>query len=280
MKIDDVYPEWVPPAVAEMAELLRPEPFSEVLAKDFEVWSRLVFDPRMDALWGVLYKPKRIRSRATQEFLYPACLTNVSIAARIRQQISKIRKKGLGLTKWDARLLKSLEDEVAWMENEKDALADPRWNEQDKGARLFFYHAYHAALFRKVIFLSDLEAKTNELRDVAERSRNDADILNSFRIETEAHRLSEIADDCDRKAQNILPDRNPDGSKFIPGVDDPWIITRRRGDLELRTFLVDLSDPTVNIFGKRFCGTLATVSNVAFNRQDVTREQVREMLRR
>jgi hypothetical protein len=49
--------------------------------------------------------------------------------------------------------------------------------------------------------------------------------------------------------------------------------------LKLRAFVADLSITTTLLFRKELHSTLATVANVVFNRQDVTRSKIREMLR-
>ena len=67
---------------------------------------------------------------------------------------------------------------------------------------------------------------------------------------------------------------------MLPGDgDNPWIITRQNEDVELRSFVIDLSIRTTMLFQKELHSTLATVANVVFNRQDLTRSRVREMLR-
>ena len=128
------------------------------------------------------------------------------------------------------------------------------------------------------------EAKVSTLQKVAMRLRSDAAILSSLRMEREARKLQHLASDCEDEAFNILPNQQipseqNDGHPFSLQTDDPWIITRRRGDLELRTFVENLSIITGTLFGKTLHGTLATVANVRFNREDVTHRKVWEMLR-
>ena len=52
-----------------------------------------------------------------------------------------------------------------------------------------------------------------------------------------------------------------------------------KGDTQLKTFIIDLSIPTVSLFGKYLYGSLATVANVVFASKNVTHEKVREILR-
>jgi hypothetical protein len=177
-----------------------------------------------------------------------------------------------------------LEAEAALVEGEYDPPADPKWSEQDRAVQLFLRRAYEAALNHELVFLSDLEAKVSKLQNVAKRLRSDSAVLSLLGMEREARKIQRIASDCDYEAFNILPNQGipseqNDGPFFNLKTDDPWIITRRRGDLELRTFLANLSVITGTLFGQALYGTLATVANVRFNREDVTHRKVWEMLR-
>jgi hypothetical protein len=270
------FPNWLLllPAVIHAAEQLHSELASEKNpAEALELWSRLVFDSRMKGVWQELYKKKRDRHKATKEFFYPACLTNASDAARKRRRALELRKKSGPKTVSEADLL---EAEAAVLESLYDPPADPRWSEQDRAVQLFLRRAYEASLDHELVFLSDLEAKASKLQKVAKRQRSGAAILSSLGMECEAQKLQQIASDCDDEAFNILP---YDGVHFSLQTHDPWVITRRRGDLELRTFVANLSIITEPLFGKTLHGTLATVANVRFNRKDVTQRTVWEMLR-
>jgi hypothetical protein len=174
-----------------------------------------------------------------------------------------------------------LEAEAALLEGLYDPPADPRWSEQDRGVQRFLLRAYEAALNHELVFLSDLEAKVSTLQKVAMRLRSDAAILRSLKLGREARKLQHLASDCEDEAFDILPisSEQDDGHPYSLQTDDPWIITRRRGDLELRTFVANLSIITGTLFGKTLHGTLATVANVRFNREDVTHRKVWEMLR-
>jgi hypothetical protein len=264
------FSKWVPAAVVEAAERLYAQLASEQdPAKAEKVLSRLTSDPRMKRVWDELYKKKRFEHQATDEFLHAASVTNASHAAASRQRASELRKAGGADNQRDADLL---EAEAAVLESEGDPPTDPRWSEQDRAAQFLLHHAYRAVLDFKPVFLSDVVANVNTLRSLAERLRKDAAILRSLDLELNARKLDEIASDCDEEAWNIDP------SRLEPG-DDPWIITRRTGDIRLKTFIIDLSIPTVSMFGKYLYSTLATVANVVFASNNVTHEKVREILR-
>jgi hypothetical protein len=272
------FPKWVPPAVIDAAKQIHAETASEenpVEAEEF--WSRLVFDPRMERVWKELYKKKRIHYKPTEEFAHPACMTNASIAARNRRLALELRQQDGRKNKSEADFLDA---EAALLEGEYDPPADPRWSEQERAMQLFLLRAYQAALDHELVYLSDLEAKVRKLQNVAKRLRSDAAILSSFGMEREARKLKNIASHCDDEAFNILPyDDENSAHSWSLKTDDRWIIVRRQGDLELRAFVVSLSIITGTLFRKILYGTLATVSNVRFDRQDVTAEKVREMLR-
>jgi hypothetical protein len=264
------FSKWVPAAVVEAAERLYAQLASEQdPAKAEKVLSRLTSDPRMKRVWDELYKKKRFEHQAADEFLHAARVTNASHAAASRQRASELRKAGGADKQRDADLL---EAEAAALESEGDPPTDPRWSEQDRAAQFLLHHAYRAALDFKPVFLSDVVANVNTLRSLAERLRKDAAILRSLDLELNARKMDEIASDCDEEAWNIDPNR------LEPG-DDPWIITRRTGDIRLKTFIIDLSIPTVLLFGKYLYSTLATVANVVFASNNVTHEKVREILR-
>jgi hypothetical protein len=276
------FPNWVPPAVIDAAKQLHSELASEENpAEALELWSRLMFDSRMKRVWQELYKRSHKRHKATEEFFHPACITNASDAARKRRRALELREKGGPKNVSEADLL---EAEAALVEGEYDPPADPKWSEQDRAVQLFLRRAYEAALNHELVFLSDLEAKVSKLQNVAKRLRSDSAVLSLLGMEREARKIQRIASDFDYEAFNILPNQGipseqNDGPFFNLQTDDPWIITRRRGDLELRTFLANLSVITGTLFGQALYGTLATVANVRFNREDVTHRKVWEMLR-
>jgi len=90
-------------------------------------------------------------------------------------------------------------------------------------------------------------------------------------MNSDARKLGEVAADCDDEVWNLEPNKSR--------ADDPWIITRDRGDSNVRTFVVDLSIPTHLLFGKSLYGQLAAVANVVFSRDGITGLKVQEWLR-
>jgi hypothetical protein len=268
------FPEWLPSAAVrhEASELWIKLLTEKDPAKSEEVLRRLISHRLMKRVWKVLYETKRI-DLPTKEFRYPACVLNASLAARNRQLAADIRNK-VGLK--DLREAKFLEAEAAMLERLRDPPADPSWTEQDLAAQRFLRHAYRDYLDLRPVFLSDLKVKSNCYRKVAGVFRQQADTLQSLGAEFDAEEFKALAQEYDKKAADMLP---RDG-------DDPWIITRKPQDfelqpqdVELRSFVIDLSSTATKLFGQELHSTLANVANVVFNRQDVTRSKVRELLR-
>ena len=262
------FPDWLKnPAVQHAAsELWAKLPAEKDPAKSEEVLWRLISDRRMDRVWRELYKQSRGDYPPTKQYSNPAYVTNASWAAVKRRLASELRNRA-GMR--NEREAKFLEAEAALLERLGDPPADPKWGEQDRGVQHFLRHAYRNFLDLKPVFLSDLKAKMNKLREVTEGLHHQAATLQSLGKESDAQKLEEIASDCEKDARNMIPKNG----------DDPWVITRQSEDVELRAFVIDLSIATTILFRKELHSTLATVANVVFNRQDVTRSKVREILR-
>lgn len=271
---------WVPAAIADAARRLYAEiETGEKAAEAAEVLCRLYSDARMEGVWNELYK-RRSGSFPVNEFVHPARISNASMAAVNRQRACQLRNNGDAVSGDEARLL---EAEAELLEAEPDPI-DPKWSEQDRAVQIFLTNAYRNALDIRPVFLSDIQSNIKKLGEIAESLRNHAATLQSIGMKDESRQLTEVADNCDEEIESIDPSRNNAAGRnqathFRPHADDPWIITRERGDPELRTFIVDLSITTISCFGTPLYGTLATVANVVFSRDDITQSKVREMLR-
>ena len=231
--------------------------------------SRLISDSRMKRVWTELYKKNRpSKYQTTEEFLHPARVTNATWAAVHRRQAADLRQKGGKRNADQARLL---EAEAAFEERQGDPPRDPSWTEQDRGVQLFVYHSFHSTIDIELTFYSNILAKVNKLRDLAESLRRQASILRSFKQEKKARQLEELAMDHEDEAYNLLPPRK--GSGFAPQADDPWVLRRDRGDSEIRTYVTLLSTTTSMIFNDSLFGVLAIVANVVHERNDVTRQR-------
>ena len=256
-------PAWLAP-IEDKAKLLR---FSaaeeENPAKAREVLSRLMSDERMKSVWKVLYT----KSHLTGEYKYRGRVTSASIATDLRQRARELRREGPFINEREAR---TLEFEANLTEKIEDLPTDPRWSEQDRAAQILLFHIYKNALNTSPLFRADFEAKCKKLREISKSLQIHAKVLYSFKLHENAAVLEKIAANCENEAR--LND---------PGTfdDDPGIINRRSGDDHLRTFINALSFITLLIFRNHLYSSLAKIANVVFERDDVTKEKVREMLR-
>ena len=177
-----------------------------------------------------------------------------------------------------------LEFEARLIEVRPDEPTDPSWSEQDRAAQLFLSGAYRAALNTEPQLVSDIQAKVSKLRSVAKTLRKLAAELQSVGIhvtEIYAEKLREVAADCDDDAKVMTP--SP--------ANEPWLVTRKRGDLRRKPFVAKLAYTSQLLFMKTLHNTIANVTNVVFSSQSanligderrqvqLTGEDVRQMLR-
>jgi hypothetical protein len=256
---------WVPPAIGETALRLHRMFAAEEKSDGLAALSRLISDPRMKVVWREFYKKKRGK---TEEFLHPARVTNASRATICRQRANELRKLSGSPNEIEARLL---EDDAATLEKSEDLMPmDPRWSEQDHAAQIFLRRACYAAIDIEPIFLSGIRAKIDELRGASQALRAEEAKLQRLGLGGVAREFLQVADSCDDEARNLRPEPSPSGRR----ADDPWIISRDRGDPKVRAFVADLLMETERLFGKSLHGTLATTANVVFSRKDITYQRV------
>ena len=281
-------PEWVPPAVVEAAKDLNdklPKEKDPVMAQ--EVLSRLVSHQLMERVWREIFRKKRVRHKPTEEYLNPALTYGSSVAA-YRQKASDLRKKGGAVNEREAETWEAeanyLEAEATLMENEFDPLVHSRWTRQDRAAQILLWHVYWEALDNEPVFLSSLIAKTDDLRKLVEELRAGAKILELHKLNPEANKLKELAEDIEDEADNADAFFDPRTGQQLesprfPHIDDPWVIARETPDVQMRSFVIGISMKTLELFGKPLYHTLANITNVVFDRRDVTDGRVRELLR-
>jgi hypothetical protein len=211
---------------------------------------------------------KRSSYQATSNYYHPAHYYPASRATYNRKHAAKLREKGGIDNEFKAS---HLESEAEIFEHPPHIEWDhPQWSEQDRALQYLFQHAYEYALNIPIQLISRTEINESiaERRGAASRLRNEAKNLRSFGMETEALELERIARWCDEDAIWIDPDE-----------EDPWLVQRHGDDPQLRGLVVWLSTVVRRLFGESFSGILATIANVALDRNDVTTPQVREMLR-
>jgi len=252
---------WVRPAIIDEARKLYAECRAQKdPAKAEKLLLKLVSDQRMKSVWDELYKKRRVDHKSTDQFVNSIYVTKKSMAVSLRQRASATH---------DINEAKVLRAEASSLEGETyDPLAHTPWMEQDLGVQLFLWRTYKAALEIRPVFLEDIKAEVKKLRKAAEELRAQAATLQSLRIECEA--LQQIATNCASQAR--IRDHDP-------RIEGSWIITRRVNDPQMRTLVANLSSTTELLCKRAMYGTVATVANVVFDRDDMTGRQVREMLR-
>jgi hypothetical protein len=247
------FPDWLPPAVKHAAERLYARLDSEKdPAKAREILSRLTSDPRMQRVW------KRLSRQ-------PASIRYSAQIAENRGRACELRQKGGPENEQEADIL---ETESACMEESRDPWADLPWSDQELAMQLFLWHVYRDALADRVL-LSDLKTKAKTLSTTATQLLEVSATLEPFGKSEEIRQLNDIV--------RVLAHEAEDLDSIDPRLEDPWIIVRQTGDVELRTFVGwVLGTP---IYRKSLHGTMATVTNVVLNRDDVTTSKYRELVR-
>jgi hypothetical protein len=261
-----LYEPWVPAAVAEEFNKLYAESVSDDKSiKARELLDRLAFDPRMKRVWQELYKMKRVKHKSTEQFLHPICVTHYSMADLLRRRAATLSEG----TPEEKMLERAYLAEAKFHEKQTfDPLTNTRWTEQDLGVQRFLWRIYHSDKKIEPIFLSEIKAEVAALRQAAERLRAEVATLQSLGIRCDG--LEQIASECDAAARTR--DRDPK-------VEDPWIITRKRGDPICRTLVVDIAGTTEGNLGTALNGIIAIIANVCLDRADLTGTKVRDMLR-
>jgi len=218
----------------------------------------------MERVWRVVYWPRKGSTADAKAFLRPAKVWPPTIAADLRARAKRLRDTGGANAVPQAKAL----------EAEARVTARLKWKsteacEQDEGARLFFYHIFHAGLEPEVELLDQRLSDIKEWRDLAAQLRGYARLLNS-RCATVARQLSDLADDCDEHA---------DGKAISPG-DDPWLIARKRGSAVERALVAEIWMICRTIFQKDLSTTVGTIASVILRRpRSISREQVRSIIR-
>jgi len=285
------FPEWAPAPVVEVArEINNGLARENDSAKALEVLSRLVSHPLMKRVWAQVFKKhkkKHLRYESTEEYVNPA-FTYGSRVAAFRQKASKLRATGGEVNEREAKSLESeasyLESEAELMEGEFDPLAHPRWTRQDRAAQILLWHIYRTALDDEPVLLSSLVAKTNDLHKVVQHLQSGVRILQSYKLNREAGKIKELAELIEEIADDGDPYCDPQtgrrlASSRFSDIDDPWVIVRETPDARMRSFVITLSDATKRLFGSALYRTIANITNVVFDRTDITDTRVRELLR-
>jgi hypothetical protein len=261
------FPNWLRPAVrhaakrmyAQLAREKEPDKARDVLV-------RLTCDDRMRDVWDRLYE----RRPKTKDLLYPARTTYRPQIAEFRRRACDLRKEG-GRT--NEQLASYWDMHAAGLEGTNDPRNQP-WSDQDHAVQLFLWHVYHSTLDLEIITFVDVEDEITRILELAKQMRRKAAILRVPSLQGLAPKLVQLAAECEKKASLSAPKLG----------DDPWILVRRSGDVELRTFIGTLENAW-SLFGKPgmppkpILKLFADVANVALKREHVTSSQIREIFR-
>ena len=254
-------PSWVPSSVkiamAEVSRAIRAEVFNP-RNHDYQqlerAYQRLCSDQRMLSVWKELMS-SRVSPPATNSVRYKHPV-DLSLSDRLRCSWPGDRRGAYWL-QHQADLLRYLEEQY---EGERSA--------QDVGLMFYFLCAFYLVMGPELRELSsDLLEEGKRLLCKAEALRSAADTLEHDVIDE----IYEIAEAVEQEGLDLLTD-------FID-VADPQFVTRARGEVNLREYVIGLASITELIFGKKMYGTVATTANVALDRTDIALRHVREMMR-
>jgi hypothetical protein len=265
---------WVPVAVANVAARLHAQFIEQNSEEGLTILSRLTSDRRMRAVWQRLYSKKRDEKyRSTDVFVYPA-ITLKSRAANLRRQAHDLREKGGESNEIEADCLDS-EANAAMNAQAKAEEALPGFANysasvaQDSAVARFFEYACRAAIDITPTYLSDIEARLAKTGAISLALREQKAELFELELWDEADKLGEIIEQCDDLVE-LQSESIQSG--------DPIIISRKRGDPKLRSYVVQLYELGFALFGTPLYGTLATMANVVFDCKTVTRQMVQDWL--
>jgi hypothetical protein len=268
-------PEWVPRPVAHLAHFMyEQETRHEVATGSIELLRRLACDPRMEGVWAELLKRKRAKYRTTADFFHPAGsgLQFWTPEARSRlRRANAIRSLGDGEPSAEAKHLETsaLLEEFAGTE-----CLFPRYEGQPEIPRqhlalMVLFHQTFAFARQKPRAVSQSDAQTTRNHYVAMAKRILADNI-------ELQRLRGYPDERLERAASAYLER-ADG--LAPRSGSPLLVNRKHGRNEsIKGFVLELAATTRAIFGASLFGTVATLTNVAFDRTDITAGQIRRMI--
>jgi hypothetical protein len=239
-------PDWVPAGVMRTASVLAQsctEDFPTVLA----LIERLLFDPRMKAVWHELTKRKRHGYVSTDEPFHPSRLPKAvesweNMAEAERSVAAGYQELGgQDIAADHARRAKAAEA------RHQRRPARPITQEQQ-------HELAYAMVFARAVSLYCESLKTVTQKEVKQH-------IEALR----ANGQDEMAAAYERQF------KTPEVARYV--------VRRRRTDPRLEAFIEGLAALTRKLFGQPLHGVIAIVTNVAFDRTDFDRERVRAILK-
>jgi hypothetical protein len=251
---------WVPAAVRDEAKKIH----AECLASDdpataVEPLLKLISDIRMKRVWAELYRKKL----DGDGFVNQMCMYASSYAARAHEEAAALRAKGGYIGE-----IQRLEEEATICERMYDPYPLVRpWTEQDLAVQNLLWQIYHHARDTEPMYSPDIRIAVEALRQSASKLHGVAKSLKSNSI---AERVWEVASCCEAAAAAT----NVDLSMY------PSMIMRDcENDGQVRTFVCDVGSTIKGRTGKFMFGTVATLAKVIYSIDNLTSENVREIIR-
>jgi hypothetical protein len=233
----------------------------------------------METVWKELFR----RRRNSANFMHAAVEKHESFRRKLRAtdraNAKSLLTMGGRANQLHARRLERAADFAEWLDSyEQDAAhplhgidSRPDWAVlvQEMHARALL-RAAHIFVRRSTVFTTaQIRGMKVFARRAAERLRRETETVRLLRLpETDIDELNRIADAIDWRSESIRKD--PTESRSIQ---------RFRGDDELRVYVRRLGAVSKDLFGSSLYRTLATITNVALDRRDITPSRVREILR-
>jgi hypothetical protein len=234
------FPSWVPPRIRQAAaEIARSGHVPAAVVYRFAV------DARMESVWQEFSKRVRDGYQPTTARFYPAtlppqCDSWASLAAHLREHAAKERSLGRDA---EAEKLERTAAAVAHRDRVGVTFDPPPDMQHDMALSALFTIA--VARFWQQPETATL--KELEQRVAAAREAGRADVARAF--------------------EGLLDD--PGARRFI--------VARRRTDPRLEAYVEAMTIECRRLFGHDLPGIVATLTNVAFERNDITRDRARAL---
>jgi hypothetical protein len=261
-------PDWIPQPVAHLACLIYKDLINHGAAAECtELLHRLTCDPRMEGVWAELLKRKRSNYQTTTEFFHSASSGLQAFwdpEARLQRRRAALMRS-LGEPKAE---IKFLETSALLAE-----FAGTKW--------LFPWYEGRPEIPRQQLALAFLFRQTFTLAQQNHRpvSRTEAEAARNHYVTMAKRILADNTEYLDERLSRAASAYLELADVAAPGPGSPLLVERKRGRNKLiKGFVLELAATTKEIFGASLFGTVATLTNVALDRADLTAAQVRQMV--
>lgn len=236
------FPDWVPARVGGAAiEIAR------VDLAPLPIIRRLATDPRMRAVWQELGKRRREEYKATEQRVYAAELSPQSLS-------------------WE-----SLAHDFASRATKMRALGnDPRAGELETIARVAMVLEPHAVRCEPPTDMKHEMAEVSLFVDAVARAADGSETI----TRAELNRLIAL-----ERQNGCLTVAGAYEQLARDPVDSRFIVERRRTEARIEAFVESMALSCQRYFGQDLPGIIATLTNVAFERNDLDRYRIRAILK-